>query len=57
VLGDAGALVFDPDHRCVKWPASQLPLAAIWTGSALPDSSYAYATPDDALTLLDATIA
>ena len=56
LLGDAGEMIFDPSFRTVKWPASQLPLAAIWTGSALPDSFFAYATPDEALTLLDATI-
>jgi catechol 2,3-dioxygenase len=56
LLGDPGALVFDPTHATVKWPASQLPLAAVWTGSPLPPEFFSYATPDEALTLLDATV-
>jgi catechol 2,3-dioxygenase len=57
IIGDPGALIFDPAFETVKWPASQLPLAAIWTGSPLPDAFFTYATPDEALTLLDAAIA
>ena len=57
IIGDAGALIFDPTFKTVKWPASQLPLAAIWTGSPLPDTFFSYATPDEALTLLDAAVA
>lgn len=57
LIGDPGALIFDPAFETVKWPASQLALAAIWTGTPLPDSFFAYATPDEALTLLDAAVA
>ena len=56
LLGDIGALVFDPAAATIKWPASQLPLAAIWTGSPLPPEFFTYATPDHALTLLDAAV-
>lgn len=56
LLGDPGTLVFDPTHATVKWPASQLPLAAVWTGSPLPQEFFSYATPDEALTLLDAAV-
>lgn len=56
LLGDPGALIFDPTFPTVKWPASQLPLAAIWTGSPLPESFFQYATPDEALTMLDAAM-
>lgn len=56
LLGDPGALVFDPTHETVKWPASQLPLAAVWTGSPLPPAFFSYATPDEVLTQLDAAV-
>jgi catechol 2,3-dioxygenase len=57
LVGDAGALIFDPSHRAVKWNASELGVAAVWTGSEFPQSFWAYATPDEALTHLDAAVA
>ncbi len=57
ILGDPGAMIFDPAFETVKWPASELSLAAIWTGSPPPPEFFSYATPDEALTMLDAAIA
>jgi catechol 2,3-dioxygenase len=33
LVGDAGALIFDPAFQTVKWKASELPVAAVWTGT------------------------
>ena len=57
VVGDPGALIFDPTHSTVKWKASELGIAAVWTGSEFPPSFWQYATPDEALTHLDAAVA
>ena len=57
ILGDPGMMIFDPTFETVKWPASELPLAAIWTGSPPPPEFFNYATPDEALTALDAAVA
>lgn len=46
VVGDAGAMIFDPTFATVKWKASQLPTAAVWTGTEMPASFWNYATPD-----------
>lgn len=54
MLGDPGALVFDPSWATVRWPASQLPVAAVWTGTELPGSFWEYATPPDAPYLAEA---
>lgn len=57
IVGDPGALIFDPSFATVSWKASELPVAVVWTGTAMPQSFWTYATPsDEALTLLDATI-
>jgi catechol 2,3-dioxygenase len=58
LIGDPGALIFDPTFETVVWKPSELPLAAVWTGTAFPESFWSYATPEDtALTLLDAAVA
>lgn len=45
MVGDPGALIFDPAFETVKWKASQLPTAAVWTGTEMPGSFWNYATP------------
>ncbi|MBN9310030.1 VOC family protein [Devosia sp.] len=45
MVGDAGALIFDPTFETVRWTASQLPTAAVWTGTEMPASFWNYATP------------
>lgn len=45
MIGDPGCLIFDPSFETVKWKASQLSTAAIWTGTELPGSFWEYATP------------
>lgn len=57
LIGDPGALIFDPTFSTVVWKASELPLAAVWSGTEFPPSFWNYATPDEALTMLDAAIA
>ena len=57
LIGDTGALIFDPSFPTVVWKASELPVAAVWTGTEFPQSFWAYATPDEALTMLDAAVA
>jgi catechol 2,3-dioxygenase len=57
LIGDTGALIFDPTFPTVVWKASELATAAVWTGSEFPQSFWSYATPDEALTMLDAAIA
>ena len=58
LVGDLGMLIFDPAFETVKWKASELPVAAVWTGSDLPGSFWNYATPsDEDLTRLDAAVA
>jgi catechol 2,3-dioxygenase len=55
MVGDPGALIFDPTRDTVVWNASELGMAAVWTGSEFPPSFWDYATPD-ARTLLDAAV-
>jgi catechol 2,3-dioxygenase len=58
LVGDPGMLHFDPAADTVKWKASQLPVAVVWTGSDVPESFWSYATPsDEDLTRLDAAVA
>ncbi|MDB5542164.1 MAG: Catechol 2,3-dioxygenase, partial [Devosia sp.] len=45
MVGDAGAMIFDPAFETVKWKASELPTAAVWTGTEMPASFWSYATP------------
>jgi catechol 2,3-dioxygenase len=45
MIGDAGALIFDPAFQTVKWKASELPVGAVWTGTEFPQSFWDYATP------------
>jgi catechol 2,3-dioxygenase len=45
VIGDPGCMIFDPSWRTVVWQASELDVAGVWTGTALPDSFFIYATP------------
>jgi catechol 2,3-dioxygenase len=58
MTGDSGLTIFDPAWKTVSWKASEfLGPAGAWVGSPLPPSFLSYATPDEALTLLDAAIA
>jgi catechol 2,3-dioxygenase len=45
LMGDPGYMIFDPAWRTVVWNASELPTAAVWTGSPPPDSFFTYGTP------------
>lgn len=47
LVGDQGALIFDPSHQTVKWKASELGTAVVWTGTEFPQSFWTYATPSD----------
>jgi catechol 2,3-dioxygenase len=57
LIGDPGALIFDPSFETVIWKASELPMAAVWTGTAFPDSFWSYATPDELAGRLEAAVA
>jgi catechol 2,3-dioxygenase len=58
VIGDPGALIFDPAFRTQRWTASELGVAAVWTGAEFPPSFWDYATPDaGALTPRNAVVA
>ncbi len=46
VMGDPGYMIFDPAWKTVVWKASDIQTpAAVWTGSAMPDSFWNYGTP------------
>lgn len=45
VIGDPGYMIFDPSWRTVVWEASELDVAAVWTGSPFTEEFFAYGTP------------
>ncbi len=46
LMGDPGYMIFDPAWKTVVWKGSEVPdVAAIWTGSPLPESFWNYGTP------------
>jgi catechol 2,3-dioxygenase len=45
LMGDPGYMIFDPAWRTVVWKGSELPFAAVWTGSPPPESFWTYGTP------------
>jgi catechol 2,3-dioxygenase len=45
IIGDPGYLIFDPAWQTVVWQASELAVAAAWTGPPMPDSFWTYGTP------------
>lgn len=46
LIGDPGYMIFDPAWRTVVWSASDLDVAAAWTGAAMPPSFWEIGTPD-----------
>ena len=48
VIGDPGYMIFDPSWRTVVWQASELDVAAAWSGPAFPDSFFVHGTPVEA---------
>ena len=47
-IGDPGYMIFDPSWRTVVWDASELDVAAAWTGSPFTEEFFAYGTPAEA---------
>ena len=46
LMGDPGYMIFDPAWKTIVWKGSEVPdVAAVWTGSSLPESFWNYATP------------
>jgi catechol 2,3-dioxygenase len=45
-MGDPGYMIFDPAWKTVVWKGSEVSnVAAVWTGSPVPDSFWSYGTP------------